>query len=144
MANERDIHLHEAILETVSSEDVPDQQSLIEYLEQRYNKSVNQSTLSRHLRKLGIRKRMGYYRLQAVNNNDSGEKPVNKIIMCPPNLIVMNTLPGHAHAVAYRLDSLDLEGVVGTVAGDDTIFLALGDPTFMESVRRSLEEAFIR
>jgi transcriptional regulator of arginine metabolism len=142
MASEREIHLHEAILETVSNEDVPDQQSLIEHLEKRYNKVVNQSTLSRHLRKLGIRKRMGYYRLQAVTNETS-EKPVAKIITCPPNLIVMNTLPGHAHAIAYRLDSLDLEGVVGTVAGDDTIFLALGDPSFMEPVRRSLEDAFI-
>lgn len=142
MAQDRDIHLHEAILESVNSEDIPDQQSLIEHLEKHYNKSVNQSTLSRHLRKLGIRKRLGYYRLQSVSN-EAGEKPVNRIITCPPNLIVMNTLPGHAHAVAYRLDGLDLEGVVGTVAGDDTIFLALGDPTFMEPVRRSLEDAFI-
>ena len=43
------------------------------------------------------------------------------------NLIVAKTLSGLASAVTVRIDSAAIPGVVGTIAGDDTIFIAVSD-----------------
>jgi transcriptional regulator of arginine metabolism len=45
------------------------------------------------------------------------------------NLVVLRTPPGTAHVVASALDRSGLPGVVGTVAGDDTIFVVVADGT---------------
>ena len=43
------------------------------------------------------------------------------------NLVVLKTPPGSANLVANALDSAGIEGIAGTIAGDDTIFIALAD-----------------
>ena len=48
------------------------------------------------------------------------------------NLVVLHTLPGTAQGVAYAIDSIKWVGVMGTVAGDDTIFVAIERPEFAE------------
>ena len=48
------------------------------------------------------------------------------------NLVVLHTLPGTAQGVAYAIDSMKWVGVMGTVAGDDTIFIAIEQPEFAE------------
>jgi transcriptional regulator of arginine metabolism len=53
-------------------------------------------------------------------------------------LIVIRTLPGSAHAIASWLDRARWREVVGTIAGDDTLFLAVRDPDSLGSVRRRL------
>jgi transcriptional regulator of arginine metabolism len=56
------------------------------------------------------------------------------------NLVVLKTPPGSANLVANAIDAARLEGVAGTIAGDDTIFVALVDGTmpgaFAEGLRR--------
>ena len=49
------------------------------------------------------------------------------------NLVVLKTRPGNAHSVAVALDADPFEDVVGTVAGDDTIFIAT--PSSRQAVR---------
>ncbi len=49
---------------------------------------------------------------------------IQRIEAVGPNLIVVKTKPGGAGIVADAVDRADLEGLVGTVAGDDTLFLA--------------------
>lgn len=49
---------------------------------------------------------------------------LKEVTMVGENLIVVKTLPGTAHSVGSLLDRVDWEGLVGTVAGDDTIFIA--------------------
>ena len=44
------------------------------------------------------------------------------------NLVVLHTLPGTAQGVAFAIDSMKWSGVMGTVAGDDTIFVAIERP----------------
>jgi len=44
------------------------------------------------------------------------------------NLVVVRTPPGSAHVVASALDRTNLDGVIGTVAGDDTILVVAADP----------------
>ena len=56
------------------------------------------------------------------------------------NLIVLKTLPGLAQAASSAMDSMDIPALVGTVAGDDTVFLAMRDvksaEAFCEEVRK--------
>jgi len=55
------------------------------------------------------------------------------------HLIVLKTPPGEAPGVALALDRLDLPGVVGTVAGDDTIFVAVAGRPALRAVQRRLD-----
>ena len=56
------------------------------------------------------------------------------------NLVVLRTPPGSAHVVASALDRSSLSGVLGTVAGDDTILVVASDPTGGERLRKRLGE----
>ena len=52
-----------------------------------------------------------------------------------PPLLVLRTSPGAANAIARALDLLDMNGVVGTLAGDDTIFVACRDTASIARLR---------
>jgi transcriptional regulator of arginine metabolism len=55
------------------------------------------------------------------------------------NLVVVLTRPGNAHSVAVALDAASWEEVVGTVAGDDTIFVATTNSRQAAEVRRRIQ-----
>jgi transcriptional regulator of arginine metabolism len=54
------------------------------------------------------------------------------------HLLVLKTPPGEASALGYAIDGLDLAGVVGSVAGDDTLFVALDGRAASTAVQRRL------
>jgi transcriptional regulator of arginine metabolism len=56
-----------------------------------------------------------------------------------PPLLVLRTSPGAANAIARALDLLPLDGVVGTLAGDDTIFVACRDRDTLRRIRAQFE-----
>lgn len=60
------------------------------------------------------------------------------------NFAVLRTLNGHADSVAIAVDNLNIDSVMGTVAGDDTVFVALRDGTdregFLERLRERVPE----
>ena len=100
---------------------------------------VTQSTLSRDLTELRVVKRKGAYvfldqprtrlaQLGFISANPAGA-----------NLVVLKTDIGSAQRVAVMLDSSGLEGVVGTLAGDDTIFLAVTGPSTQKKILEALE-----
>lgn len=109
------------------------QEELVEEL--RHQKfRVTQSTISRDLRKIGAIKGQDatgrtVYRLPSEESmpaimpgNGLGGLLVN--IQHNGSLIVINTTPGSASLVARQLDQTKPEGILGTIAGDDTIFVA--------------------
>ena len=53
-------------------------------------------------------------------------------------LLVVRTLPGSAHAVAAALDRARWPEVVGSIAGDDTVFIAFADRGSMQRIRKRL------
>ena len=55
-------------------------------------------------------------------------------------LLILKTLPGSAHPLAAALDRARWPEVVGSIAGDDTVFVAFGDRASLARVRRRLEE----
>jgi transcriptional regulator of arginine metabolism len=56
-----------------------------------------------------------------------------------PPLLVLRTSPGAANAIARAVDLLPLDGLVGTLAGDDTIFLACRDRDALRRIRAQFE-----
>jgi transcriptional regulator of arginine metabolism len=129
--------LDQAILRLIDDAVVSDQAQFLSMLRER-GFYLTQPTLSRHLKKLTVMKREGRY--QRVDPGAS-EIPPFTLGVAPPNLLVLRTRPGHAQLIAYRLDAAHITGLVGTVAGDDTVFLAVtGDlARIEEQVRRALD-----
>ncbi|GJM18627.1 MAG: arginine repressor [Phycisphaeraceae bacterium] len=97
---------------------------------------ATQATLSRDLRELGVVKGPEGYRLpmepmrrrlRGLAATGALERVIRQYVVGMDEalgLIVMRTGPGHAQVVALELDRTPPEGLAGTIAGDDTMFLA--------------------
>ena len=113
--------------------------------------SVTQATLSRDLRSLGVIKRpdadgKSSYELPgpAVEVLDRQRQLldlkafVNEVRVAQ-NLLVVRTPPGHANGVGRALDLAEIEGIVGTVAGDDTVLVIMADTAAARRAKRHLD-----
>ncbi len=111
--------------------------------------SVTQATLSRDLRDLGLVKGpSGYREADAPGAGASKELSLLQMrrmmrsyltgVATAGNLVVLKTPPGLAHALGVALDRASLVEVVGTVAGDDTLFAATPSPSRARIVERRL------
>lgn len=130
--------LDERILLLVAEEDIPDQAILGQRLAD-LGLLVSQPSLSRHLRRLNVVKRGGYYRQEPRN---APLQPRVMVKPAPPNLIVLQTSPGYAQAIGALLDDDPLPGQVGTVAGDDTVLVVCGDPDSFEAAVEDARDRF--
>ncbi|MBQ3389794.1 MAG: arginine repressor [Firmicutes bacterium] len=122
------------ILELISANDIETQDELAKLLVQNGFK-VTQATVSRDIKELKLIKVLGpdgKYKYATGQTADplSSERYMNLIrdmmlsAASAENMVVVKTMSGCANACAEAIDSLELEGVVGTIAGDNTIFLA--------------------
>lgn len=128
--------LDEAILRLLEVNEITDQAVLQRLLEAEGH-APSQSTLSRHLKRLSIQKVSGRY--QPVEPVAPGVPQVT-VIEAPPNMLVLKTAPGYASIVGVMVDRSPLmTGVAGTVAGDDTVFIAVRDPSLLQEVREQLD-----
>ena len=113
---------------------------------------VTQATLSRDLRSLGVAKRAAatgetWYELPGPSSETLDHNRqmldlkvfVNEIRLAQ-NLAVVRTPPGHASAVARAIDLLGVKGLVGSVAGDDTVLCVLSDNPAARRFKRHLED----
>ena len=107
---------------------------------------VSQGTLSRDLRELGVAKAADGYSLPARRRSVAPtQRSLGRVaaqfmleIRTAQNMVVLRTAPGGANALAQRLDAAAWHEVVGTIAGDDTIFIATADSAMAERVRQRL------
>ena len=113
--------------------------------------SATQSTISRDLEELGLvrlRDTKGRLRYaEPVNGNGGGHVSLQELLQefasgvdTAGNLLLVKTQPGAAGAVAEGLDRAAIDGVVGTVAGDDTILVVMRSQNAGRRVARSLRE----
>ena len=85
--------------------------------------AVNQATVSRELQRIGARKINGSYQ---IRSSQLGGIPIHSFAVTSQGcLAVLKTNPAFASVVAHRIDSANLSGILGTIAGDDTVFVAL-------------------
>jgi transcriptional regulator of arginine metabolism len=107
---------------------------------------VTQATVSRDLEELGLVKTRSGYRLPDAAEPPAPVHPTLQVILKEflrevgqaSNLVVLKTYPGNAHSVAAVLDAQDWPEVVGTVAGDDTVFVAAPSARQAAQVRRKI------
>jgi len=132
MPTERD-QRRRRILELVASRELRTQDELAEALAVA-GWAANQSSVSRDIAALGLVKIDGVYRRprQAARSrgNPDMERIANDVLSAESAgdaLIVLKTPAGEANHVAVGLDRLAWPEVVGTIAGDDTIFVAVRD-----------------
>lgn len=112
------MRLNEAILKHLGKREISDQSELLALLHKE-GFDLTLSTLSRHLKKLQVRKEDGVYRRHGAPG--SMAFTIKKV---PPCLLVIRTSSGYAQALALALDQAQIPTLAGTVAGDDTIFAA--------------------
>jgi transcriptional regulator of arginine metabolism len=127
----------EAILDLIEQQAVPDQATLLTLLAAQGHR-LTQPTLSRHLKKLSVVKRGGRY--QRVERG-SAERPSYSVIESPPNMIIIKTAPGHAQVLGVIIDRAGVSGIAGTLAGDDTVFIAVTSGDLRVPVRDAIEKA---
>lgn len=117
----------EAIRDLLQERPVASQEELLALLAERGIHST-QPVLSRDLRALGAVKKEGRYVLlepERVTPLEALQSLLRGAAAAGPHLAVVRCEPGAASAVARALEAEELAGVVGTVAGDDTIFVAV-------------------
>ena len=134
------------IVDLLRSEEVETQDDLRRKLARR-GIHVTQATVSRDIEDLGLIKTRSGYRLpEAARGGMVPLQPTLAIVLKEfltdvrqaANLVVLKTHPGNAHSIAAALDSESWDEVVGTVAGDDTIFIATASPRQAEAIRRKI------
>lgn len=129
---------HSKILEIVSNETIYTQEQLLDRLN-REGFAVTQATVSRDIRELKLAKVQtagGGYAYAGAKTQDAQNvsfrfhailrEAVSKIDYAQ-NLIVVKCFTGMANAACAAIDTLDWDGVVGTLAGDDTILIVARD-----------------
>jgi transcriptional regulator of arginine metabolism len=84
---------------------------------------ATQSSLSRDLEELGIVKHRGHYTVP--RSNGAAGRGLLSIDLSGDNLVIARTEPGMASAVAVQIDGAAISEIVGTLAGEDTIFIAV-------------------
>ena len=128
------------ILKLITANQIGRQEELAEVLEKK-GFSVTQSSVSRDLLELGIIKVGGFYALP--------QKPKNAVVfglssleVAGENMVVAKTEAGLASACAVRIDTAQIEEIVGTIAGDDTIFIAVRGQKEQKTVLKKVWEIF--
>jgi transcriptional regulator of arginine metabolism len=115
------MNLDALILRILEDHPIADQGDLLVRLAEKGH-DLTQSTLSRRLKRLGVQKAQGRYRRAEIS---AQVLPGVSITEAPPNLLVLRTAPGFAQALGLSLDGDPAPGQMGTLAGDDTVFVAV-------------------
>jgi len=137
---------HLKILELISTRTVRTQDELAAALAEE-GWTVTQSSVSRDIAALRLAKVNGAYRRPVVVARPADDPDLRRIAealigmeAAGDALVVLHTPPGEASPVGAALDRLSWAGVVGTIAGDDTIFVAVQDAAAQRAVLRELRK----
>ena len=123
---------HNAILDLVRSGEIASQEDLMLGLKAR-RIEVSQSTLSRDIQELRLAKTGGVYTVvEAEQDEKESQESVQRIlreflvdVAVAQNIVVVKTGNGHASTVSQALDDAGWPEAIGTIAGDNTIFIAV-------------------
>jgi transcriptional regulator of arginine metabolism len=137
----------DAILRLLRASEVRRQSELTQLLRQR-GFAVTQSSISRDLRELGVLKASGRYlpppedSVRAQGNFSVVAQFVRELKLAGPTLVVVRTTIGAAQSVAVAIDKAQWPEAVGTISGDDTIFIATTDALAQRRLLERLQSSF--
>ena len=139
------------ILEIIAQENIETQEQLLGRLCERGIRCT-QATISRDIKQMHLIKEPvghGVYKY-AVSSNRTKLNFAEKLrtifresitsIASAQNIVVLKTMPGLASAACSALDNMEINYMIGSLAGDDTAFLVMKDAESAESFCREIEE----
>ncbi len=141
---------HQRVIEIIETREVETQEELVACLKAE-GFAVTQATVSRDIRELKLTKvpgsggRQKYAVLQRPEHHMGGkyERVLSdglQSVAPAQNILVLKTVPGMAMAVAAALDSMKFPEVVGSIAGDDTIMVAIRAAADSEVLMKKIAE----
>ncbi len=146
-------HRLKIIKKLIKENKIDSQEKLLDLLSSE-NFSVTQATLSRDLKLLKVSKvadsSKGYYYslLEEELQKVSEERYIMDInrgflsINFSGNIGVIRTFSGHANTVALALDNLEMDEIIGTIAGDDTVLMIIREGLTPQELLQNLRERF--
>ncbi len=145
---------HEKIIELIGQYEIETQEELADRLRDA-GYQVTQATVSRDIRELKLSKISGgngRQKYTAFNRDEThlGDKYIRVLkegyvsMELAQNLLVMKTVSGMAMAVAAAVDALKMDEIVGCIAGDNTIMMAMRSESaaaqVMDKLKRMIEQ----
>lgn len=127
------------ILSLIRAKPIGTQEDLRTMLE-RTGVSATQSSVSRDLEELGVVKHHGHYTLPRTNG--TAVRGLLSLDHAGDSLVIARTVPGLASAVAVEIDAAAIPDIVGTIAGEDTIFIAVRDAKSQRTVVKEVWALF--
>lgn len=143
--------LIKAFREILKTESYGSQGDIVLALKKLRFDNISQSKVSRMLSKFGaVRTRDArgnmVYCLPPELGMPTAKSPLKQLVLDIVHnnvMVIIRTSPGAAQLIARLLDSLShTDGVLGTIAGDDTIFIAPADITKIEDLRQRVQDLF--
>ena len=144
----------EALRMIISSQELGSQDELLDALKKE-GFQLTQATLSRDLKQLKVAKaatmRGNYVYVlpnDAMYKRVSTPQSVREMMQVPGflsinfsgNMGVIKTRPGYASSIAYNIDNHQINEIIGTIAGDDTIFIVIKQGVSQEDIITALSE----
>ena len=137
---------HSKILEIIDRYEIETQEELSDRLKES-GVNVTQATVSRDIKELRLIKvltKTGKYKYATLDSqnftlSDRMVRVFKDVIISidyAGNILALKTIPGGGQAAALAIDALNLSDVLGTVAGDDTIFVLIKDISKMEEIKQ--------
>ena len=141
---------HQKILELINTHEIDTQERLAEKLRQA-GFNVTQATVSRDIKELQLVKHAGPSGRSCYTQSRVSDAPVSErfrkilretilSIDSAENIIVIKTLSGCANAAAEAIDTTNFPDIVGTIAGDNTIFMAISSREAVPSLMEQFHE----
>ena len=141
---------HQKILELINTHEIDTQERLAEKLRQA-GFNVTQATVSRDIKELQLVKHAGPSGRSCYTQSRVSDAPVSErfrkilretilSIDSAENIIVIKTLSGCANAAAEAIDTTNFPEIVGTIAGDNTIFMAISSREAVPSLMEQFHE----
>ena len=140
---------HALIVELIKKEVIETQEELADRLK-KAGFDVTQATVSRDIRDLKLSKVTldnGKQKYVLIKEKNNAARKYIRVLQegfvsmdMAQNILVIKTMPGLAMAVAAALDELNIEGMLGCIAGDDTIMCAIKDVTLTYDVMTRLSD----
>ncbi|MDP9245051.1 MAG: arginine repressor [Chloroflexota bacterium] len=148
--NARKQHRQQTVLRLVTDKRLTTQQDVVRALRSA-GFAATQATVSRDIVELGLvkvtRDGMHIYAPPATVPTSGGLDRLRRFCeeyavqgAVAGNLVVLRTPPGTANALAIALDTSGFSDVVGTIAGDDTVFVAARDPARARGINKRLAQ----
>lgn len=129
------------INEVIRSQRISTQNELLRAI-QDMGISTTQASLSRDIAELGIAKEGDHYVLHPSSFYQGEVLNILSIESAGPNMLVIKTAAGSAPLIGVGIDEAKIEGVAGTIAGDDTVFVALSNSRNAGPIKKEIFRRF--